>query len=225
MNRLNSEHHWSIVALEQLLCNRSKDFSYICVFNGTVNDYQCFIAGTQKRCNKICAFSGQSNVSCIDRCSEVTDVSCLGSLKSLTLVDCVRVKDVSPLRNIHSLKIIRCGGITDITALTNNYSLMIISCSIHTVPETMQLVKLVSRLPLSLFANIFFPKLRWLEVSTAASITNLLHVSKIEFDQLFQVHLKFCDKLTSPEGLKKVRLCRWNPVISSRTSPPWVRIK
>jgi hypothetical protein len=71
----------------------------------------------------------QLNSLTLVNCTRVSDVSCLGTIKSsLRLEKCPGIVDVSTLGNIPNLRLDDCPGIRDISHLTENAKLTILSC-------------------------------------------------------------------------------------------------
>ena len=64
----------------------------------------------------------------LENIPELTDVSALGSVHSLELIDCPNITDVSALGSVHSLILKYCDGIKDVSALGSVHSLQIWRC-------------------------------------------------------------------------------------------------
>ena len=54
----------------------------------------------------------------ISECN-ITDVSALGNVHTLYLINCDKINDVSALINVNTLYLCNCENITDISALVN----------------------------------------------------------------------------------------------------------
>ena len=61
-------------------------------------------------------------------CQNIHDVSALGKCHSLVLNDCQNIRDVSALGKCHSLELTNCINIRDVSALKDIPNLKIISC-------------------------------------------------------------------------------------------------
>jgi hypothetical protein len=60
----------------------------------------------------------------IERCSNITDVSCFRNILDLTLSGCSQITDVSSLGNVCILELSRCEGIRDVSSLGKVHSLV-----------------------------------------------------------------------------------------------------
>jgi hypothetical protein len=60
--------------------------------------------------------------------TEITDVSALGNVHTLTLKVCTDVIDVSVLRKVHTLNLWWCDKVTDVSALGNVHTLDLTKC-------------------------------------------------------------------------------------------------
>ena len=73
-------------------------------------------------------------------CNEITDVSALGYVHILHLLDYDEITDVSALGNVHSLYLSDCPGITDVSSLGNVHELDLEGCTGIT-DENIQLLR------------------------------------------------------------------------------------
>jgi hypothetical protein len=64
----------------------------------------------------------------LSRCYKITDVSELGNVHTLFLIDCDNITDISALGNVHTLNLYNCNKITDISALCNVHTLILSNC-------------------------------------------------------------------------------------------------
>jgi hypothetical protein len=86
---------------------------------------------SQQLCLWLDCDNGITDVSCLGSvhtltlraCSRITDVNALGSVRTLTLENCDGVADVSALGSVHSLELHGCNGITDVSALGSVHNL------------------------------------------------------------------------------------------------------
>ena len=62
-------------------------------------------------------------------CTELVDVSELGSVHTLDLSTCLKLEDVSPLRNLHTLDLTECSAVSDVSHLRSLHTLNLSYCT------------------------------------------------------------------------------------------------
>ena len=110
----------------------------------------------------------------IDRCSQITDISPLADLKSLSVLSmtwCTGVSDISPLSNLKGLKLLylhKCDSLRDLTPLKSLRLLVVLSLPPTTTNG--QLADVIPRLP----------RLETLSINSCYQVTDVSPVANLK---------------------------------------------
>ena len=112
-------------------------------------------------------------------CDQLSDITSLTNLKSLTITDETKITDLSHLTNLIRLKLFDVVNITDISSLTNLKSLTIGHCGIENISNLTNLTKLSILFSTKINDISKLTNLRKLDISGTRSIKNISNLSNL----------------------------------------------